>query len=57
MNTKAKRKNFTLLFAVSVLALSLGLSGCAPLLVAGGAVGGYAIAKNVDEGSSAQTKK
>ena len=27
---------------------SLVLSGCAPLLIAGGAVGGYAVAKNLD---------
>jgi hypothetical protein len=35
-------------FLIAVLLGSSVLSGCAPLLIAGGAVGGYAIAKNVD---------
>ena len=36
------------LFLIFAFAGSMVLSGCAPLLIAGGAVGGYAIAKNLD---------
>ena len=46
---KTNEKYFTLTILVSILTLSLLLSGCAPLLVGGGAVGGYAVAKHVDE--------
>ena len=43
--------------AVLTLLGCLFLSGCAPLLVAGGAVGGYAIAKNTEEGRPLSPKK
>ena len=33
------------------------LAGCAPLLVAGGAVGGYAVAKDMDDGKLIDDKK
>ena len=37
-----------------LLAASLVLTGCAPLLLAGGAVGGYAIAKNTTDQAPAK---
>ncbi len=47
---KTKRVS-TALLLVSLFAGSLLLSGCAAALLAGGAVGGYAIAKNADSGN------
>ncbi|MBI4353116.1 MAG: hypothetical protein HY593_04225 [Candidatus Omnitrophica bacterium] len=47
------------MLAVILCALFLA-AGCAPLLIAGGAVGGYAIAKDMEDGrliDSKQTKK
>ena len=44
-------QSFSFLRAFLLLSFTFGsliLSGCAPLLIAGGAVGGYAIAKNLD---------
>ncbi len=41
-------KQFSFAGLAFLIAGSLLLSGCAPLLIAGGAVGGYAIAKNLD---------
>ncbi len=50
------KKSSSLALLSILLATALFISGCAPLLIAGGAVGGYAIAKNSsDTGSS--TKK
>lgn len=34
---------------ILILAATVFFSGCAPLLVAGGAVGGYAVAKQMDD--------
>ncbi len=39
------------------LGLSCFLSGCAPLLIAGGAVGGYAVAKDMQDGQLIDSKK
>ena len=50
-------KNLRALTLVFLFAASLVLTGCAPLLIAGGAVGGYAVAKNVSEGSPTTSKK
>ena len=36
-------------FLIMIWMLTFFVSGCAPLLVAGGAAGGYAVAKHVDE--------
>lgn len=44
------------LAAVAVIS-SMLLTGCAPLLIAGGAVGGYAVAKNASDDSSIAKKK
>ena len=41
----------TLLFAASLL------SGCAAALIAGGAVGGYAVAKDMEDGQLIDTPK
>lgn len=40
-----------------ILSLSLAASGCAPLLIAGGAVGGYALAKDMEDGQLIDNKK
>ena len=45
-----------LFLAVLVPALYL-LSGCAPLLLAGGAVGGYAAAKDMEDGKLIDSQK
>ena len=45
------------LWAVSfVLLVSCLTAGCAPLLLAGGAVGGYAIAKDMEDGKLIDSK-
>ena len=54
--TKTNNKHFRASILVSILALSMFFSGCAPLLIAGGAAGGYAVAKHNDE-EKAETKK
>ncbi len=46
----------------AVLSLIMGtmmflISGCAPLLIAGGAVGGYAAAKDMEDGQLIDDKK
>ena len=46
---KTNDRYFTSIILASILTLSVLFSGCAPLLVGGGAIGGYAIAKHVDE--------
>lgn len=43
------------LLAVSLLAFSL--CGCAAALIGGGAVAGYAVAKDMEGGKSSQSKK
>jgi hypothetical protein len=40
-----------------VLVSSVLLSGCAPLLIAGGAAGGYAVAKDMEDGKLIDSKK
>lgn len=45
-----------LVFILSLIA-SIFVSGCAPLLLAGGAVGGYAIAKDMQDGKLVDDKK
>ena len=52
------RKNLSLMMCLLFVS-SLLLSGCAPLLIAGGAVGGYALAKDMQDGKliDPQTKK
>ncbi len=44
--TKISEKYCTALILVFLSAVSLILSSCAPLLIAGGATGGYAVAKH-----------
>ncbi|HXV18782.1 MAG TPA: hypothetical protein VD883_01760 [Candidatus Omnitrophota bacterium] len=44
------------LFSLLLLAV-LFVQGCAPLLIAGGAVGGYAVAKDMDDGKLIDSKK
>ena len=41
--------------AVLLAGLTLFVSGCAPLLVAGGAAGGYAAAKDMEDGKLIDT--
>ena len=43
-------------FLISIL-VSMTLSGCAAALLAGGAVGGYAIAKDMEDGKLIDTKE
>lgn len=38
-------------------AVAFVLQGCAPLLVAGGAAGGYAVAKDMDDGELIDSKR
>ena len=40
-----------------LLAFAFLLSSCAPLLVAGGAVGGYAVAKDMEDGKLVDSAK
>jgi hypothetical protein len=54
---EAKLKNNFLLGAGLLLVGSVFLSGCAPLLIAGGAVGGYAIAKDMQDGKLIDDQK
>lgn len=44
------------LYAVCLLAVTL-LNGCAAALIAGGAVGGYAVAKDMEDGKLIDTKE
>ena len=44
-----------MLLALGVLIFVL--SGCAPLLVAGGAAGGYAVAKDMNDGQLIDSQK
>ena len=47
----------TVLTAFFLLIAALFLGGCAPLLVAGGAAGGYAVAKDMEDGELIDDKK
>ena len=40
-----------------MLVVAVSMSGCAPLLVAGGAAGGYAVAKDMEDGELIDEKK
>lgn len=40
-----------------LVGLTLFVTGCAPLLVAGGAAGGYAVAKDMDDGKLIDSQK
>ena len=53
MNGMAHKR--TAFFVLVVFAATL-LSGCAAVLVAGGVVGGYAIAKDMEDGKLIDTK-
>ncbi|MGH7198355.1 MAG: hypothetical protein ACREH5_06410 [Candidatus Omnitrophota bacterium] len=48
---------WNLAFLSLFLIASCLLSGCAPLLIAGGAVGGYAVAKDMQDGQLIDSKK
>lgn len=51
-----KRPSFLVLSAALLLTASL-LGGCAAALIAGGAVGGYAVAKDMEDGKLIDTKE
>ena len=55
----AKSENFKAasLTIVTMIVLGWFLAGCAPLLIAGGAAGGYAVAKDMDDGELIDNKK
>lgn len=44
-------------FVMIVVAVGSVLAGCAPLLIAGGAAGGYAVAKDMDDGQLIDDQK
>ncbi len=50
-------KQFSFAGLAFLIAGSLLLSGCAPLLIAGAAVGGYAVAKDMEDGQLIDTQK
>jgi hypothetical protein len=54
---RSVNNRWNLAFLSLVLVASCLLSGCAPLLIAGGAVGGYAIAKDMQDGQLIDSKK
>mgnify|MGYP001613743282 CR=1 FL=1 len=55
--TQRRSPSFTAwLFALIILSAPV-LSGCAAALIAGGAVGGYAIAKDMEDGQLIDTPK
>jgi hypothetical protein len=50
-------KKFNTLLVALLFTSSLVLSGCAAALLAGGAIGGYAIAKDMEDGKLIDTKE
>ena len=44
-------------FTGLILLTAFLMQGCAPLLVAGGAAGGYAVAKDMEDGELIDSKK
>lgn len=53
-----KRLNiFTALLLLSLTLASLAMSGCAAALIGAGAVGGYAVAKDMEDGELIDTPK
>ncbi len=42
--------------ALWIILACLVLTGCAPILIAGGAVGGYALAKDMEDGQLIDSK-
>ncbi len=55
--TKTGLSNVMWLFMGAWMFLLFLVSGCAPLLIAGGAAGGYAVAKDMDDGQLIDDKK
>lgn len=51
------RSKLTSLFLLALLVSAPLLSGCAAALLAGGAVGGYAVAKDMEDGELIDTPK
>jgi len=51
------RSLVTLLMMISLTISALSLPGCAAALIAGGVVGGYAVAKDMEDGQLIDTKK
>lgn len=47
---------WNVLFVALILLVSFVAAGCAPLLIAGGAAGGYAAAKDMEDGKLIDTK-
>ena len=50
-------KGLSAVFLLFVCVCAFVLNGCAPLLVAGGAAGGYAVAKDMEDGELIDSKK
>ncbi len=50
-------KRASILFLIMVTVYMMILSGCAPLLIAGGAAGGYAAAKDMEDGKLIDSAK
>ena len=48
---------FTALFLLTLTLASLAMSGCAAALIGAGAVGGYAVAKDMEDGELIDTPK
>lgn len=48
---------FQALAGVFMVVSAFVISGCAPLLIAGGAAGGYAVAKDMEDGELIDSQK
>ena len=57
IDDSGRYKSGTAALLLTLGALMFLISGCAPLLIAGGAVGGYAVAKDMEDGQLIDDKK